>query len=171
MSFISKALGFDGKREKKQAAANQRDWGVTGGVNELWRNQVRAYQDPTQGMDQLTRLIQSQMSRALPQFQGQLQGVREHAISRGLSTGDLGTSYEGDLASAFQQNLADSIAGQTFQLYGQNRNTYLDMLTGQMDRDTENRNAGKNRGAGLLGAAIGAIPGVGDMFNLFGGGK
>jgi len=168
VSWLTKMTGMDGKREKKQAAANLRDWGTPGGVNELWRGQVRAYQDPTQGMDQLSTLIRSQMDGAMPQLHGALQGVRENAIARGMSTGDLGTSMEGDVVSAFQRNLATAIAPQVFGLYQNNRNTFLDMLSGQMDRDDTNRNAKKNREAALWGAGIDA---AGSMLSLgFGGG-
>lgn len=90
----------------------------------------------------------------MPQFNKALGGVRENAIHRGLSTGDLGTSYEGDLASSFQKHISDSVAGQAYNLFQGNRNTYLDLLTGGMDREDDAQNSQRNRKAGLVGAGI-----------------
>lgn len=164
MSWWSKATGADGRRERRRAA----EWDPYGGQPAAqYRQAIGDYRDPTTGMDQLTQLIQSQVSRGMPQFNAGIQNIRETANRRGISNGDLGTSYEGDLASAFQQNLTDSIAGQTFDLYQGNRNTYLDLLAGQLDRDDMNRNAGKNRSAALWGSAIGT---AGNVAGSFGGG-
>lgn len=115
---------------------------------------LKDYKDPTAGSSQLSDLIRSQVSAAMPQFNKALGGVRENAIQRGLSTGDLGTSYEGDLASSFQKHLADSIAGQSYNLFQGNRNTYLDLLSGGMDRADNAQNESRNRKAGLIGAGL-----------------
>lgn len=116
---------------------------------------LKQYEDPNAGSEQLSQLIQSQVSSAMPQFNKALGGVRENAIQRGLSTGDLGTSYEGDLASSFQKHIADSVAGQAYNLFQGNRNTYLDLLTGGMDREDDAQNQSRNRKAGLVGGLIG----------------
>lgn len=115
------------------------------------------------------------MEAAMPAFSHQLQDIREGASRRGISTGDLGTSYEGDLASAFQKNMANSISGQAMNLYGtqlgaegslygMEHNNYLDMLSGGLDREQAERNrksaarssiwGGVLEGAGKIGAAM-----------------
>lgn len=115
------------------------------------------------------------MEAAMPAFSHQLQDLREGAARRGVSTGDLGTSYEGDLASAFQHNTANALAGQAMNLYGtqlgaagnlfgEEHNNYLDMLSGGLDREQAERNrksaakssmwGGVLEGAGKIGAAM-----------------
>lgn len=98
------------------------------------------------------------MSRAMPQFRQQMQLTREDGIARGISTGDLGTSYEGDLASAFQQNTSDTLGSMAMGAYENNRNRYLDLLTGHMDRKQGQRNAKNQMWSGLGSAVSGALP-------------
>jgi hypothetical protein len=124
---------------------------------------MKQYEDPNAGSAQLGEAIRSQISAAMPQFEKRLGGVRENAIARGISTGDLGTSYEGDLASSFQRHISDSVAGQQFNLFQNNRNSFLDLLTGGMDREDDAQNESRNRKAGLMGGLIGGVA------SLFGG--
>lgn len=114
---------------------------MEGPYGQKYQKAVDQYADPTNGQDQLSSLIQSQISSAMPQFNQALGGVRESAIRRGISTGDLGTSYEGDLASSFQKHIADSVSGQAFNLFQGNRNTYLDLVSGGLDRQQGVNNA------------------------------
>lgn len=137
--------------------------------------------DPTQA---LTGMVNA----ALPQFNQELQGVRENAIRRGISTGDLGTSEEGTLASAFQRNIAGQAAGlygtqvnALGNLYGEDTgaqqadmNRYTQMLSGQRDYVTQQDqlSAQKKSGllggvGGLLGSVLGAASGAGGFSKLF----
>lgn len=137
--------------------------GLTGNANSD-RNQF--LQMLNGGGDYLKSLV----SQAMPEFNNRLNGIRENAIARGISTGDLGTSYEGDLASAFQRNLANQAAGlYTTQLgaaqnlYGQdisreqaNQGNYLDLLTGRLSFEEAKKQAAKNRKAALAQGVLGA---------------
>lgn len=120
-----------------------------------------------EGQDSLNTSIKGAMDSAMPSFRKAMQGTQETEIARGVGVGGLGTSYEGDLESAFQKNIANSAAGQAMNLYntrleGQNR--YVDMLSGNRDYATAQANAQKKRRAGLFGAA-GAAGGA-----IYGGG-
>lgn len=145
MSWISKLLGT--------APA---DNAMEGEYGQRYKKAVDQYADPNAGQDQLAELIRSQVSSAMPQFNKALGGVRENAIQRGISTGDLGTSYEGDLASSFQNHIANSVAGQSFDLFNNNRNTYLDLVSGGLDRSQDRYNSDANRRGGLFGSVLGA---------------
>lgn len=107
----------------------------------------------------LKTMTEGTVSSAMPSFYQALQGIREGAVRRGISTGDLGTSYEGDLASAFQRNTANAVAGQAEGLYQGNMNRYTDLVTGQRDYDTAQANARRKRNAGLWGT-LGTIGGT-----------
>ena len=135
------------------------------------------------GQNALNTYAQSAMSSAMPAFKQQMQGVQESEIARGVGTGgsggvgNLGTSYEGDLTSAFQRNIANSVGMQSMNLYGTqvgaagnlygtdteasqlDQNRYLSAVSGQRDYETALANANKKRGAGIMGA-IGAIGGA-----------
>lgn len=107
---------------------------------------------------------------AMPSFRSELQGVRESANRRGVGVGDLGTSYEGDLASAFDRNMKNAISSQALGVYGtrlgasgdvygmdvdlgeSSRNRYLDLLTGTRDYEFAKANAKRKRRGGILGA-------------------
>ncbi len=128
------------------------------------------------GQDELNQYIKGAVSAGMPQLDASLQGAREGAISRGVGLGELGTSYEGDLYSAFQKNIANSAAGQAMNLYTTKeqgygniygtdvnvaeggRNRYLDLLTGQRDYETAVANAKKKSG-GFLGGLLGTVAG------------
>jgi hypothetical protein len=104
------------------------------------------------GQDALNTSVRSAVSAAMPSLNTALQGSKEDAIRRGISTGDLGTSNEGDLYSAFQKHITDSVGQQALglyntqlgtagQLYENDTNRYLDMLSGTLDRKQSTRNA------------------------------
>lgn len=103
------------------------------------------------GQQALDTSTQAAISSGMPQLNQNLQSSREDAIRRGISTGDLGTSNEGDIYSAFQRNIANSTAGQAMNLYNtqaqsygnlatNSGNNYLDLLTGGLDRQQQQTN-------------------------------
>ncbi len=109
----------------------------------------------------INRWTTGAVQNAMPSFYASLQGIRESAVRRGISTGDLGTSNEGDLASAFQRNISSAVAQQATGIYGQQRNQYLDLLSGQRDTDIAQQNAQRRRKAGLwggIGSVVGGAP-------------
>jgi len=128
------------------------------------------------GQEELDRYIKSAVSAGMPELNRNLQGAREGAISRGVGLGELGTSYEGDVYSAFQRNIANSAGSQAMNLYNTraagygnlhesdvgvgegSRSRYLDILAGQRDADIAKANAKKKRGS-LLGTLAGGIGG------------
>ncbi|HKX10781.1 MAG TPA: hypothetical protein VJN67_21465 [Stellaceae bacterium] len=119
-------------------------------------------ENPEAASDYIRQTVGAQASSALPEFNQQLQSIRENAIRRGITGGDLGTSYEGDLASAFQRNIANSVSSHAYDAYQTSRNRYLDLLTGQRDYETAQENARRKRGSflgNLLGTAAGAFGG------------
>jgi hypothetical protein len=148
MSWFSKITGIDAARNRKRGKADF--WRNNGGdPNERFD---RAIIDEGTGAGWQTAFNQSAgaaYNRMMPQFREQLQLTREDGIRRGISTGDLGTSYEGDLASAFSQNLADTFGSMAMSGYENSRNRYLDLLTGRLDRNQAARNA---RTANWMGA-------------------
>lgn len=111
------------------------------------------------GEDSLNKYISGAISAGMPQLNANLQTTRENEISRGVGLGGLGTSYEGDVYSAFQKNIANAAAGQAMNLYNTqeqgygnlygndvqlaegSRNRYLDLLTGNADRLQAQANA------------------------------
>lgn len=119
------------------------------------------------GQEALNTSTQAAVSSAMPQFEQQLQGIRESAARRGISNGEVATNYEGDLASAFQRNIANSVGSQAVALQGQKtnalgglqseeRNQYLDLLSGNLDRQQAEKNRKTSFWSGLIGAAGGA---------------
>jgi hypothetical protein len=101
--------------------------------------------------------LRSYESQAMPQFQGALQDIRENAVRRGITGGDLGTSYEGDLASAFQRNIMDTGGRMAYDAFQTSRNRYLDLLTGQLDRETARKNAQRDMWGNIIGSGLGAL--------------
>lgn len=114
---------------------------------------------PGAGQEALNTSARSAVEAAMPSFYQALQGVRENAVRRGISTGDLGTSFEGDLASAFQRNIVNDIGSRAQDQYQFSRGNYLDLLAGGADRDMAERNARRSRQGGLFGA-LGGIAGT-----------
>ena len=82
----------------------------------------------------------------MPGLQAQLQQGKENAVRSGTSTGDLGTSFQGDIYGAMQKNLANAM-----NLYGQQLGANQNMFSQNQDNanqwlNQENQNyiAGKN---------------------------
>lgn len=128
------------------------------------------------GQEELNTFTRSAVSAGMPAFNTALQGIRESAQSRGVGLGELGTSYEGDLASAFERNIANAVGQQAMNLYGtrlsaegslygldvdvaeSSRNRGLALLSGQADREQAEANRRRRRRAGLFGG-IGSVLG------------
>lgn len=127
-------------------------------------DEITRLRDPNAGQAALTRTVGATVQQAMPSFYSALQNIRESAVRRGISTGDLGTSYEGDLASAFQNNIANATASQAVHQDDARENNYLDLLSGQADRQTAADNRRRSRRGGL-GAALGGLAGgIGGFF-------
>jgi hypothetical protein len=118
---------------------------------------------PEAAQSYLDQTIRSLSSSAMPEFNARLQDVQENAIRRGAS-GGLGTSYEGDLASAFERNIANTAGQYAYSNYEGSRNRYLDLLTGQRDYDTYLAEQKRKRKGGLFGALGSIAGGVGGFF-------
>lgn len=169
MSWVSHALGLDrtphtSVDKTMQSATTQAGANATDDRN-------RYLDILGGGQDALNTSIRSAMSAAMPSFMHQIQGINEDSVRRGISTGDLGTSYEGDAASAFQRNIANAAGSEAMNLYGtnvnaagslynQDTNRYLGLLGGQQQYEQEQQAYKRQKSSNLfggLGAAIGSI--------------
>lgn len=140
MSWLSSFLGTDYKAPAQSAPLNS------------FMSQLS---DPNYGQQQLQTMTNATVQNALPSFMQNMQGTKEDAIRRGISTGDLGTSFENDLTSAFQRNIANSVAGQAGNMFN-NRNQML--MTGSedaLDREQAAQNSAQQRKGGLINSLIG----------------
>lgn len=115
---------------------------------------------PQAGESYLSKTIGSLTSAGMPEFNRQLQDTRESAIRRGVSGGGLGTSYEGDVFSAFQKHVADTAGTYA----NENYNRYLDLLSGQRDYESYLAEQKRKRKGGLLGSLGTLAGGVGGFF-------
>ena len=118
-----------------------------------------ARERPEAANEYLARTLESYTSERMPGFQSELQQAREGAIRRGATGGDLGTSYEGDIISAFDRNTKNTAGRFAMDNYNTSRERYLDLLTGQRDYDTAQANAKRKRG-GLFGKILGTVGGT-----------
>lgn len=141
MSMLSHLLGLD-----YQAPAQSKP------LNSL----LSQLQDPNYGQDQLAKTTQATVQNALPGFMQNMQGLKESEIQRGISTGDLGTSFEGDLTSAFQRNIASSVAGQAANMFNQRNQMLMGGEQDQLDREQAAQNNASQRKGGLLSGLLGA---------------
>lgn len=117
-----------------------------------------------EGQGAVDRSTAAATSAAMPQFQDQLQDIRESAIRRGVNLGDTGniqTRNEGTLASAFQRNIANTAGAGAMDLY----QTALDQRVGARDYRASQDNAAMERRGSMFGAlgslagTLGATPG------------
>jgi len=161
MSWLSELTGQDALHRQSQ--------GVLGQMQQ-------AGQDELSGTGWQTAFNQTagaQLAGALPGLRSQLQLTREDAIRRGVSGGDLGTSAEGDIMSAFTRNMGNAFAGQAANMYNQSRNRYLGLLGGQLQYDASQENANRNFYSGLIGGGISlgsSLLGARAGSRMFGGG-
>lgn len=125
-----------------------------------------------------SKVLSSYVAGAMPQFMQQLQGIRANDVQRGISTGDLGTAYEGSLASAFQRNITSKAAdlygtqlGAAGQLYGQDSanalnssNQYLGAVGDIQNQWLQQLMQGRAQNNAMLGGIIGSVGNVGAAF-------
>ena len=140
--MLSKLMGLDAPRRTAQQALGQMD---TAAQDELSGTGWQQAFNQTAG---------AELAGALPQLRNQLQLSREDAIRRGVSGGDLATSTEGDITSAWQKNIANSFAGQAANMYNQSRSRYLDLLSGKLGYASAQETSAKNFWGGLAGAGL-----------------
>jgi hypothetical protein len=104
-----------------------------------------------EGQGALETSVSAAMSAAMPEFRKSMQGVQESEVQRGIglgsTEGSLGTSYEGDLTSAFHRNIANAAGTQALGLYG----TRAGAASSLYGLDTESAMFGRNRYMGMLG--------------------
>jgi hypothetical protein len=169
MSGLSSLLGLDGTPHTSVDGAINTATNTAGTNAATDRNN---YLDILKnGQNSLNTSIESATSAAMPALNQTLQSTREQGVKRGISTGDLGTSNEGDILSAFQRNIANSAgqqamglfnteAGSAGNLYQSDNNNYLSMLRGNQDYQTGQQNAKRAKNSALfggLGSAVGSI--------------
>lgn len=160
MSWYSKITGRDRARE-----ALQKVQGMAAADPMSEQSLGKRYADALDSTgngggweDAFNKTAGATIQNALPGLRNDIQMTRENAIRRGVSTGDYGTSAEGDVTSAWQRNLSNALAGQAENAYENNQSRYLDLLVGGMDRQTAQENARKKRGGNLWGG-LGAVGG------------
>jgi len=135
-------MGMDSRRRASQ--------GVVGQMQQASKDELSG----TGWQDAFNKTAGAQLAGALPGLRSQLQTTREDAIRRGVSGGDLGTSYEGDIMSAFSRNTANAFASQAADMYNQSRNRYLGLLGGQLDYASSQENANRNFWSSLIGGGL-----------------
>lgn len=145
MSIFSHFLGLDAKAPARSAPLDAL---------------LKQLQDPSYGQDELQKTTQATVQNALPDFMRNLQGTREDSIRRGISTGDLGSSFEGDLTSAFQRNIANSVAAQSASMMGQWNNLLFGGLSDDVDREQGAQNAAGQRKSSFLNGLISTVGSV-----------
>lgn len=169
MSWLSHALGTD-RTPHTSVDPALKAAATTAGTNAT-ADRNRYLDILNGGQSALDTSISSAVNSAMPSFNKNLEGVRESAVRRGISTGDLGTSYEGDLASAFQKNIANAAGSQAMNLfntesgaagnlYGSEQNQYLGLLSGQQQYEENQQNAKKAKSSALFGG-LGSLIGGG----------
>lgn len=157
MSTFSRLTGHDAKLRDRQVA-EQRRFSSLGGSPEQMYDRATIDEGNGQGwQNAFHQTAGAMLTDALPRIRQDLQLTREDGIRRGISTGDLGTSYEGDVLTGWGKNLANAFTGTAMQGYENSRNRYLDLITGGIDRADSRWNAGQNRNAAYVGAGINAV--------------
>lgn len=155
MSFFSKITGQDARRNRS-AARSTAQWGAGNDPNDQFRKAILDEQQGGGWQDAFKTTAGAAYDAALPQLRNSLQMTREDGIRRGISTGDLGTSNEGDVTAAWGKQLATTLAGTAMQGYQDQRNRYLDLLTGQIDRTNSQKNAQSNFYSNIIGGGVSA---------------
>ncbi len=154
MSWFSKLTGADARRNKQY----QSQWAPYGGAPDQQLRRAAADEMSGAGWEQAYgRTAGAALSGALPGLRNSLQLNREDAIRRGVSGGDYAPSTDADLAMGWERNIGEAFAGQALNAFEGSRGRYLDLITGQLDREASARNAAKNRSASLWGAGINAV--------------
>lgn len=170
-AFLPNLPGYSGAGTPALNASINGATSAMGGFSQNDRSQLEQLLGG--GQNALNTYAKGAMSAAMPGLNSQLQQQQESDIRRGISTGDLGTSYEGDLYSAFQRNLSNAVAGQSMNLYGtqlgateglynNDTSNYLNMMYANRNYQTGQDNAKRQRNAGLwgtIGSGLGALAG------------
>lgn len=139
MSFLSKTLGLD----------------YTAPARNKGRDALLAsIASPGYGQQQLEETTRATVAGALPDFLSNLGGLKEQNIRRGISTGDLGTSFENDLTSAFQRNIANSVASQQASLLSDRTHSLLGAYGDDLDREQAAQNDANQRKSGFIGGLM-----------------
>jgi len=138
MSWVSKGLGFDARRNALKDARAGLD------------KQLTEEESGTGFKDAFNQTAGSFFNQQMPKFRQSLQLDRESNIRRGIGTGDLGTSNEGDLTSAFQQNLANALGGLASSGYENSRNRILDIISGKVGSAQDELDSQMNLWGGLF---------------------
>ncbi len=132
--------------------------------------------DPTEALERYGGAAYNDFSRNLSR---QMETLRGNAVGAGRLDTGFQTEDEDrvvtDLAERYQDDLArQSLGATSLELrnlqgvgaYGAGReNTYLDLISGQLDRETDERNSKKS----LLGKVLGSLAGVAGRFAGAGG--
>jgi hypothetical protein len=199
MSWLSRITGRDAsRREGREAAALDAKMNTAMGdeqartlTQEGQARNDRAGLESTLagGQDALNASITAAMSAAMPDLFRTLQQTKESNLRRGMMNGETPTSYEGDVMSAFQRNIANAAGGQAMNLHNTNvgarthlfdvstglgersRERYLDVLSGQMDRKQAERNANQQQRSQNWQAAGKFVTNLVDAVNPFKIGK
>jgi hypothetical protein len=130
--------GIDVQARERQTESRNRFTGILG-----------------EGQGALETSVSAAMSSAMPEFRKAMEGVQESEVARGVGVGsgspmgNLGTSYEGDLMSAFHRNIANAAGAQALGLYG----TRVGAASSLYGLDTESAMFGRNRYTSMLGGA------------------
>jgi len=135
LSWLSKTLGLD----YQGPASDPR-----------YDDLLRQLRDPSFGQQSVADSTRAAVQGALPDFLSNLGGLKEQNIRRGISTGDLGTSFENDLTSAFQRNIANSVAGQSANMFNNRTGLLFQGLNDSLDRKQGAINDASQRRSGFL---------------------
>jgi hypothetical protein len=111
MSFFSRLTGHDAKLRERQTEEQTSLWPLPAARQPICTT-ARSPTNATAagGRTRSIRTAGATLAGALPDLrQNGLQMTREDAIRRGISTGDLGTSNEGDVVSSWGRNLANCL--------------------------------------------------------------
>lgn len=140
MSWLSRLTGRDAARNRNAGKAQW--WRERGGDPNDRFNQAIVDEGAGGGWKTAFGETAGAFVRdQLPQLRESLQMTREDGIRRGISTGDLGTSYEGDVLTSWGRGISDALGRLSMSGYENNRNRYLDLLSGRLDRNTAAQNA------------------------------
>lgn len=116
---------------------------------------LQTLEDPMFGQDALAKMTESTVQGALPAFMRDMGATKEDNIRRGISTGDLGTSFENDLTSAFHRNISNSVAGQAGQMFGQRNSMLMSGYEDDLNREQAAQNDASQRKSGFMSGLFG----------------
>lgn len=135
-------------------------------ANSLYFDRAKSF-DPSAALDKYAGAASSRFRRDVGQTVGHLRGqqVGMGRLDTGFATQDedrvvtdLGERYQDDINShALDATSLELRNNEGIGAFGQNQqNSYLDLLSGGLDRETAESNAKKQFWSNLLGSAVGA---------------